>query len=162
MRLSVFFSLVALTLTLSAPALHAADATSGHPVVAIRSTANLKQYMASFGSMLASLEILQLKEKKPDWAAIELAVDELSKTLSQLQKADVDNAYKEYTDVLAAGMVDLKDKSAKKDKNFFDSVDKLTQTCFKCHAAHRPGDYLVPKEGKERLSKGGAAAEPQK
>jgi hypothetical protein len=107
--------------------------------------------MAKFGALLAGLEILRLKEKKPDWEAINLTLDELTQALGEMQKADTTHAYKEYTDVLAAGMVELRDKAQKQDKKFFHSVDKLTDTCFKCHAAHRPGDYLVPK-GNQRIS----------
>jgi len=113
----------------------------GHPQTVTRSTANLKPFMAKFGSMIASLEIIKLKEKKPDWEAIDISVKEMSQTLTDLQKADQDKAYQEYTDVLAAGMVELKEKSAKRDKSFFNSLDKMTDSCFKCHAAHRPGDY---------------------
>jgi len=124
-----------------------------HGDVAMRSTASLKQYMSHFGTMLASLEIIQLKEKKIDWSAVDIAVQDMSKTLDELQKADKDNAYKEYTDTLAAGMVDLKAKSAKRDKTFFDSLNKLSETCFKCHAAHRPGDYYFPKNDKDLMTK---------
>lgn len=123
-----------------------------HPP-ATRSTISLKQYMSKFGSMLAGLEIIQLKEKKPDWAAIDISVKELSETLAEMQKADKDSAYKEFTDVLAAGMVELKDKAAKRDKTFFRSLDKISESCFKCHAAHRPGDYLIPEKGSDKLSK---------
>ncbi|MCC6273997.1 MAG: hypothetical protein IT572_11085 [Deltaproteobacteria bacterium] len=123
-----------------------------HPP-ATRSTIGLKQYMAKFGSMLAGLEIIQLKEKKPDWPAIDISVKELSETLAEMQKADKDNAYKEFTDVLAAGMVELKEKAAKRDKSFFRSLDKVSESCFKCHAAHRPGDYLIPEKGSDKLSK---------
>jgi len=161
-RLAIKLFLILVTMTYCEGALFAADTASGHPVSASPSTKNLKQYMANFGSMLASLEIIQMKEKKPDWPAIDIAIDELSRTLSQLQKADIDNAYKEYTDVLAAVLIELKDKSAKKDRNFFRSVDKLSETCFKCHAAHRPGDYLVPKEGKDQLSKDAAPGDSKK
>ncbi|MCE9625165.1 MAG: hypothetical protein K8R69_06915 [Deltaproteobacteria bacterium] len=126
----------------------------GHPQVATtRSTANLKPYMSKFGSMLASLEIIQLKEKKPDWEAIDIALKEMSQTLADMQKADKDKAYQEYTDVLAAGMVELNEKSAKRDKSFFRSLDKISEGCFKCHAAHRPGDYLIPKNDKDLLTK---------
>jgi hypothetical protein len=142
-------SLLATLILFAGPA-SAAD-PMGHPATATRSTANLKPYMAKFGSMLASIEIIQLKEKKPDWPAIDIAVNELSQTLSQLQKADQENAYKEYTDVLAAGMVELKQKCAKRDKSFFRSLDKISESCFRCHAAHRPGDYLIPKD-KDLLS----------
>lgn len=118
----------------------------GATVPTTRSTAALKKYMANFGSMMAGLEILRVKEKKPDWEAINLTLKEMSDTLAEMQKADAENAYKEYTDVLASGLVDLKKKASERNKGFFDSVDQLTDTCFKCHAAHRPGDYLVPKD----------------
>ncbi|MFO1462778.1 MAG: hypothetical protein U1F66_03305 [bacterium] len=158
MRLSLKITTIALALSLGATSALAKDKEPvGHPTPATRSTASLKQYMSKFGSMLASLEIIQLKEKKPDWPAIDIAVQELSNTLAQLQKADQDNAYKEFTDVLAAGLVELKAKSAKRDKTFFRSLDKISESCFKCHAAHRPGDYLIPKDDKDLLSKENSA-----
>jgi len=112
---------------------------------------DLKKYMAGFGTMLASLEILRSKEKEIDWAAIDVALQEMSKNLAALQKTDRGAAYKEFTDVLAAGFVELNEKSRKRDKTFFNSLDQLSEACFKCHAAHRPGDYRVPRNGK-RLS----------
>ena len=119
--------------------------------VSTRPTADLKKYMANFGTMLSSLEIIRLKEKKPDWEAIDIAVQDMNKNLAAMQKADQKNAYKEFTDVLAAGLVELSEKSKKRDPAFFSSLDKLSETCFKCHAAHRPGDYFVPK-GDPKLS----------
>ena len=126
----------------------------------VRSTMALKDYMAKFGSMLAGLEILRMKEKKPDWEAIDLTVQELSDNLAAMQKADSTHAYKEYTDVLGAGLVEMKEKARKREKGFFKSVDRLSDTCFRCHAAHRPGDYLAPK--KEMRISGSSAASPAK
>ncbi|HEX5033213.1 MAG TPA: hypothetical protein VFW62_01920 [bacterium] len=118
-----------------------------HPVQpATAATPSLKHYMATFGTMLAGLEIMKVHEKNVDWEAVDLSVQEMSQTLDAMQKADSQNRYKEYTDILAAGMIDLKAKSAKRDKGFFKAVDQVSETCFKCHAAHRPGDYLVPKD----------------
>lgn len=116
-----------------------------------RSTYNLKQYMSKFGAMLAGLEILKIKEKKPDWDAINITLQEMSSNLAEMQKADVDSRYKEYTDVLAAGLVDLKAQSKIRDKKIFDGIDKLAQTCFQCHAAHRPADFILPKKN-QRIS----------
>ena len=123
----------------------------GATVPTARSTVVLKKYMANFGSMIAGLEIMAVKEKKVDWDVVNLTLQEMSRTLAEMQKADEENAYKEYTDLLAAGLIDLKKEELSRNKEFFDSVNRLTNTCFKCHAAHRPGDYLVPKKDK-RLS----------
>jgi len=107
--------------------------------------------MANFGSMIAGLEIMKLKEKKPDWDAINITLQEMSSTLSEMQQADTTNAYKEYTDVLAAGLVDLKAQSKIRDKKIFEGIDKLSNTCFQCHAAHRPADFILPKKN-QRLT----------
>ena len=115
------------------------------------STRSLKKYMANFGSMIAGLEIMKLKEKKPDWDAINITLQEMSSTLSEMQQADTTNAYKEYTDVLAAGLVDLKAQSKIRDKKIFEGIDKLSNTCFQCHAAHRPADFILPKKN-QRLT----------
>jgi cytochrome c556 len=120
------------------------------PTIKVRSTMALKQVMGKFGALLAGLEILRMKEKKIDWEAVNVTLNELSQALDEMRKADSTNAYKEYTDILAAGMVELKDQAQKQNKNFFKSVDKLMESCFKCHAAHRPGDYLIPKD--QRIS----------
>ncbi len=124
------------------------SAWGGGTTVSTRSTAELKKYMSNFGSMMAGLEIIRLKEKKPDWEVINLTLEEMSKTLKEMQQADSENAYKEYTDALAAGLVDLKEKGARKDKKFYDSLDKLSDSCFKCHAAHRPSDFPIPNKEK--------------
>ncbi|GEM_PF-2788277 len=112
----------------------------------------LKQYMAKFGTLMAGLEILKVKEKKPDWASIDLTLSEMSKILMEMQKTDTAGAYKEYTELLATSLVALKKMSEKKDKNIYEGFDKLSNTCFQCHAAHRPADFLKPK-GNERISK---------
>ena len=131
-------------LTFSTPL--AAKQLPPHPSQpATAATPSLKQYMSTFGTMLAGLEIMKIHEKNVDWEAVDLSVREMSQSLDAMQKADTQNRYKEYTDILAAGMIDLKEKSAKRDKGFFKAVDQVSETCFKCHAAHRPGDYLVPK-----------------
>lgn len=116
-----------------------------HPAsAATAATPSLKQYMATFGTMMAGLEILKVQDRNVDWEVVDLSLREMSQTLDAMQKADSANRYREYTDILAAGMVELKEKSAKHDKNFFKALDKVSESCFKCHAAHRPGDYLVP------------------
>jgi hypothetical protein len=135
---------------LSCPAYSGTPAvTSDQP--ATRSTAALKVYMAKFGSMFAGLEIMKIKEKKPDWEAIDLTLQEMSSTLAEMQKADEKNTYKEYTDLLAAGLVDLKAQSKRRDKKIFDGIDKLSNTCFQCHAVHRPADFIMPKKD-QRIS----------
>ncbi len=145
-RLNLYFLLL-FTASLVIPNLTWAG---GATVPSTRSTATLKKYMANFGAMMAGLEIMRLKEKKPDWDVIDLTLKEMSGTLAEMQKADAENAYKEYTDVLSSGLIDLKTKAGGRNKNFYDSLDKIMDTCFKCHAAHRPGDYLTP--GKDRMS----------
>ncbi len=114
-------------------------------------TRALKKDMSKFGSLLAGLEIIKLKEKKPDWDAINLTLQEMSSTLSEMQNADTNNVYKEYTDVLTSGLLDLKQKAQKRDQTIFDGIDQLSNTCFKCHAAHRPADIILPKKN-QRIS----------
>ncbi len=125
----------------------AAKSLPPHPASsATAATPSLKQYMATFGTMLAGLEIMKVQEKTIDWEVVDLSLREMTQTLDAMRKADTQNRYREYTDILAAGMIDLQEKSAKRDKKFFKSLDKVSESCFKCHAAHRPGDYLVPKD----------------
>lgn len=123
----------------------------GDPKTDIPPTAShaLKKYMSKFGTLVAGLEILKLKEKKPDWASIDYTLSEMNKTLSEMQKADSSNAYKEYTDLLATSLADIKKLSEKRDKAIYDSFDKLSNTCFQCHAAHRPSDFLKPKKNQQ-------------
>jgi len=110
---------------------------------------NLKQYMSKFGALVAGLEILKLKEKKPDWESIDHTIGELNQILSQMQKADTTNSYKEYTDLLATSLADINKMSQKRDKNIYNAFDKLTNTCFQCHAAHRPADFLNPNKNQK-------------
>jgi len=148
LRIEKFLSMA---IILSFSLMQSPEIFAEHGEAATRSTANLKPYMAKFGTMLAGLEIIQLKEKKPDWPAIQLSVQQMDQTLKELQRADATNAYKEYTDNLEAGLAELKIKSQKKDITFFDSLNKISDSCFRCHAAHRPGDYYFPKD-KNRMS----------
>ena len=110
---------------------------------------NLKQYMSKFGTLVAGLEILKMKEKKPDWESIDHTLIEMNQTLSEMQKVDTTNSYKEYTDLLATSLADIKKMSQKQDKNIYDAFDKLTNTCFQCHAARRPSDFLKTKKSQQ-------------
>jgi hypothetical protein len=121
------------------------------PDVEIKTTRDLKQYMYKFGSMLAGIELLRAKEKKIDWEAIHITLVEMNKTLEAMQAADKSNAYKNFTDQLTAQLIELKRLSEKKSPQIYDSFDKLTNTCFQCHAAHRPADFLKP-DPNRRLS----------
>ncbi len=123
--------------------LHAGEANSN--TLNPQNIATLKQLMGKFGTYMAGVEILKTKEKNPDWASIDLTLNEMSQTLAKMQEIDTDQAYKTYTDMLAAGLSDLKSKSKKRDKNIYNSFDNLIQTCFQCHAMHRPVDALKPK-----------------
>lgn len=108
---------------------------------------SLKQAMARFGNLMSGIELMQIKEKKPDWSTLETTLNEMGDTLSAMQTADTTHAYKTYTDVLAQGLADLKKKAGKKDPNIYLSFEKLMHTCFGCHAAHRSADYLIPSQG---------------
>lgn len=120
----------------------------------VRSTMALKQYMGHFGTLVAGMEIMRAKEKKPDWDAIAITLKEMEKTLSEMQKADQAGNYKEFTSVLESNLAEVKKYGAKKDPKIYDAFDKLTNTCFNCHAAHRPSDFLIPKEKTPRMSDG--------
>jgi len=148
LKIRTLFILSLLALTCFPQAVSAGPAAAPEGSVATRSTASLKKYMAKFGAMFAGLEIIKLKEKKPDWEAIDLTLQDMSSTLGEMQKADADKRYKEYTDVLAAALSDMKMQSQKRDKKIFESIDKLGESCFRCHAAHRPSDYILPKKDK--------------
>lgn len=147
-KLALLFAAILLGL-LSSQTLFA----GGDPKVDLAPLAShaLKKYMTHFGSLVAGLEILRLKEKKPDWQSIETTIHELNKLLSDMQKTDTTHAYKEYTDLLATHLANIKKMSEKRNINIYDEFDKLTNTCFQCHAAHRPADFLKPKQN-QRLS----------
>ncbi len=119
--------------------------------IEIKTTRDLKQYMYKFGSLVAGLEILRAKEKNPDWSAIEITLKEMSQNIEALQRADKKNTYKSFTDQLSAQVITLKRMNDKKDSRIYDGFDKLTNTCFQCHAVHRPADFLKPNEN-QRLS----------
>lgn len=119
------------------------------PEVEIKTTRDLKQFMQKFGSLVAGMELIRIKEKKPDWPSIDLTVREMSAALESLQKADKTNAYKGFTDQLTAQMIVIKKLDEKKDSKIYEAFDKLTNTCFQCHAVHRPADFLKPKGGRE-------------
>ena len=117
-----------------------------------RSTTYLKKYMADFGSLVAGMEILHIKEKNPDWEAINLTLRDMEDTLYLMRQADKEGNYKEFTDVLYQNLREVQAYSEKKDKRVYDAFEKMTNTCFKCHAQHRPSDFLVPKEKGPRVS----------
>ena len=107
---------------------------------------SLKKYMQRFGSLVAGLEILRVKENEPDWEAIDLSIKDIESTISEMQKLDKDEVYKQYTGAVAVQIAELKKLSKKKDKKIYDGFDKLTNACFQCHAAHRPADFLKNKD----------------
>src|SRR5262245_19444068 len=118
------------------------------PEFEIKNSRDLKQFMNKFGTYIAGIEILKVREKNRDWGTIDLTLKEMEQNLQALQKADTSNFYKEFTDQLATQLADLKVMSQRKDKKIFDGFDKLTNTCFQCHAVHRPSDFLKPKENR--------------
>jgi hypothetical protein len=120
----------------------------------VRSTMHLKEYMADFGTLVAGMEILQLKEKTPDWAAIETTLREMDQTLQKMKAADQAGNYKEFTDILDQNLQEVKKYGKAKNKRVFDAFNKLTEGCFKCHAAHRPSDFPLPPKQSPKISQG--------
>ena len=106
----------------------------------------LKPYMTKFGTMFAGLELMYLKEKKIDWEVVNQSIDEMSKALSELQANDSEGRFKDYTSELSLIMKDLQSLAKKKSRKFFPALDKLDETCFKCHAVNRPSDFPVLKK----------------
>jgi len=141
--LKKYFFAAAFCLIILSPLMSHAGPVESRPDTV--STKALKQYMSKFGALVAGLEILRTKEPKPDWAVIGISLKEMDTNLQQMLKTDKTGAYKNYTDALTEQMAELKKMNEKKDKRIYDGIDKLTDTCFKCHAAHRPGDFLNPK-----------------
>ncbi|MFO1519688.1 MAG: hypothetical protein U1F57_08530 [bacterium] len=123
------------------------------PNVEIKTTRDLKQFMYKFGTLVAGIEILRAKEKNPDWTSIDLTLKEMKENVEAMQKADKTAAYKGFTDQLSNQLIVLKKMSDKKDPKIYDGFDKLTQTCFQCHAAHRPVDFLKPGPGRKLTEK---------
>jgi molecular chaperone GrpE (heat shock protein) len=103
----------------------------------------LKKTMSQFGSMVAGLQILMVKEKKPDFEAIEITLQEMKEALAKLQKADVNQDYKPFTDQLALSLEKVTEQNKKKDKKIYKGIDKMTDTCFRCHAVHRDQNFLT-------------------
>jgi hypothetical protein len=110
-----------------------------------QTTIALKQYMSKFGILMAGIEIQKIKEKQLDWALIDSTLTEMTKSLNEMQLADKNNIYKAYTELLSAQLTELKKQSQEKSKNIYEGFGKLSHTCFSCHAAHRPADFLTPK-----------------
>jgi len=122
----------------------------------VRSTMKLKKYMSSFGTLLAGMEIMKHKEKNPDWEVIAMTLTEMRQTLEAMKKADQAGNYREFTSALDKNLAEVEKYGKKKDKKVFDSFEKLTNTCFQCHAAHRPSDFLIPKKEEPRISQEGS------
>ena len=121
----------------------------------VRSTLALKKYMGEFGTLVAGMEIMRSKEKKPDWEAIEITLTQMNKTLQELKQADKAGNYKEFTGDLEKNLNIVQAYGKSKDKRVYEAFDQLTATCFKCHAAHRPSDFLIPKQKEPRISQVG-------
>ncbi|MBL7685837.1 MAG: hypothetical protein JNK65_07395 [Deltaproteobacteria bacterium] len=138
----VSLSLLCATLFLNTPLLHAGAVDPSE--IEIKTTRDLKKYMYKFGSMIAGIELLRSQEPKPDWKVIDLTLKDMTQTLNAMKKADKKSIYKGFTDQLEAQLEELNQLTAKKDSKIYDSFDKLTNTCFQCHAAHRPADFLKP------------------
>ncbi|MBF0492729.1 MAG: hypothetical protein HQM15_08110 [Deltaproteobacteria bacterium] len=107
---------------------------------------DLKKSMYRFGSLVAGLEILRVKEKQPDWETIDVSIKEIENIIHEMQKLDKDEVYKQYTANVSSQVTELKKLSKKKDKKIYEGFDKLSNDCFQCHAAHRPADFLKSKD----------------
>lgn len=118
----------------------------------VRSTMALKKYMGHFGTLVAGMEIMRAKEDKPDWEAISLTLKDMDQTLKQMQAADKAGNYTAFTNLLEKNLKQVQKYGKAKDPKVYEAFDQLTDTCFKCHAAHRPGDFLIPKESNPRIS----------
>ncbi len=101
----------------------------------------LKQSMSKLGTLMGKMRTLRLEEKKPNWKEVNQTLTEMSQILQKMQKADTSHTYQGYTNLLGTGLTDLKQRSAKKDKNIYSGFEHLTDTCFQCHAVHRSDDY---------------------
>lgn len=111
----------------------------------VRSTMMLKKYMSHFGSLVAGMEILRYKEKTTDWEAIKITLEDMRDTLKKMQEADPEGRYREFTDVLSNNLKEVETWTQKKKRDqSYEAFDKLTGTCFACHAVHRPSDFLIP------------------
>lgn len=109
------------------------------------STATLKNMMGKFGTLMGGIQVSMAKDKEIDWDVVDLTLKDMDEVLKEMQKIDKNQAYKPFTDLLATGLADLKIKYRKKNKDIYEHFDKLTETCFQCHALHRPADFLFPK-----------------
>jgi hypothetical protein len=111
----------------------------------IISTMNdLSTYMGRFGVTVAGLEIMRNKDENIDWQLIRSEVRELNKVLAAMKKSDQTKKYNSFLDELALRLREVTQKAKKKDPSFYDSFDKMTDSCFACHTAHRPADFLKP------------------
>ncbi len=140
-RTLVCFALTS-SLLLTAPIFAGGDVKNIDP----QTTVSLKDAMRKFGTLIAGVEILSIKEKKPDWRVIEMTVEDMDKTLKEIQSIDKNQSYKVYTDLLSDGISDLRKYTTARDRNIYKRFEKVEQTCFQCHSAHRPDDYLIPKK----------------
>lgn len=113
--------------------------------VEITTSRDLKRYMKQFGTLVAGLEILKAEKKTPDWAVIDYTLREMNTTLKAMQNADKKQAYQEYTNQLEKELLQFNSMSQNKDPKIYDQIDSLTNTCFRCHAVHRPADFLQPR-----------------
>src|SRR4030095_5909132 len=104
----------------------------------------LKKSMQNFGALVAGLEIMRAKEPKPDWPVVNKTLQEMTPTLKTMQQADTAGAYKKFTDRLETSLNELTLLSRKKSPKFYESYEQMTQTCFQCHAMHRPVDFMKP------------------
>jgi CRISPR/Cas system CSM-associated protein Csm2 small subunit len=152
MRVSIFIIAIFLGITPAPVFGYSKSGTTDSTPEQVRSTMHLKKYMSDFGILVAGMEIMRFKEKKPDWEAISLTLGQMEETLNKMREADKDGSYKGFTDILDQNLKEVQSYGEKRDKKIYDSFDKLTNTCFKCHAQHRPSDYLVPKEKQPLLS----------
>lgn len=148
MKKIIFFFLTVCTFLVFQSKLQAwpqATEQSGSESRPILATQNLKEFMAHFGVTLSGLELMHAKEEKPDWEAIAISVKALDKNLKEMQAANKVKAYEEYLKTLSQKVEILKSQSAKKDPAIFKTIDETSNTCFRCHAAHRPADFYPSK-----------------
>lgn len=126
-RRAAFFGLLLESLFLVAGGVSPARAEGPHP---------LKQYMISFETLLADLQMLKGSDTPTDWKAVDGKLKQLRKNLSDMQKSDEGSGYHLFLDRLSSSVGELERLDRKKDPKLFDKVPLITQSCFQCHATH--------------------------
>ncbi|MCB1214575.1 MAG: hypothetical protein KDK66_03770 [Deltaproteobacteria bacterium] len=106
----------------------------------------LRGYMGKLGGLFASVQIDESALKSGegvDWDTLGIAFKEMEDTLKEIRSIKEFKNYDAFFGQLESDLRTVKGYQIKKNPKVFDAFNKMTNTCFSCHALYRPENFLT-------------------